>query len=280
MSHIWGVTERTSGADLPEMDPGLASLYARGVESTRLTRVPLELERNKAILAERLPSSGRIIDAGGGTGVYSAWLAERGYQVDLVEPIPLHVEQARQVASQGAAFKAHLGDARKLEFPDGVADAVLLMGPLYCLVEAHDRERALSEALRVLRPGGVLAAAALGRLISYLQSVAQNRIRWPGVIESMMSEIETGAMRSGSVTLYTHRPEELRDEIANAGFSDVEILGITGSFLGITDIGERLADPTSKEALLDAMRRVEADPGIVGISGKLMAVARRPPQAH
>ena len=261
------------------MDPGLASFYASGVESTRLTRVPLELERNKAILAERLPSSGRIIDAGGGTGVYSAWLAERGYQVDLVEPIPLHVEQARQVASQGAAFKAHLGDARKLEFPDGVADAVLLMGPLYCLVESDDRKRALSEALRVLRPGGVLAAAALGRLISYLQSVAQNRIRWPGVIESVVSEIETGAMRSGSVTLYTHRPEELRDEVATAGFSDVEVLGITGSFLGITDIGERLADPTSKEALLDAMRRVEADPGVVGISAKLMAVARRPLQA-
>jgi len=86
-------------------------------------------------------------------------------------------------------------------------------------------------------------------------------------------------MRSGSVTIYTHRPEELRDEVANAGFSDVEVLGITGSFLGITDIGARLADPTSKEALLDAMRTVEADPAAVRISGKLMAVARRPLQA-
>jgi ubiquinone/menaquinone biosynthesis C-methylase UbiE len=59
-------------------------------------------------------------------------LASQGYEVDLVDPVPLHIEQARETARSGTHFDVHLGDARKLDFPDGVADAVLLMGPLYC----------------------------------------------------------------------------------------------------------------------------------------------------
>ena len=161
-------------ADLPEIRPALANFYASGVESTRLAKAPLELERSKAILAERLPSSGRVLDVGGGTGIYAAWLAERGYQVDLIEPVPLHVDQARQTAMRGASFDVHLGEARMLDFPDGVADAVLLMGPLYCLLQSDERARALRESFRVLRPGGVLAAAALGRLTPFLQAVSQN----------------------------------------------------------------------------------------------------------
>jgi SAM-dependent methyltransferase len=275
-------------ADLPEIRPALANFYASGVESTRLAKAPLELERSKAILAERLPSSGRVLDVGGGTGIYAAWLAERGYQVDLIEPVPLHVDQARQTAMRGASFDVHLGEARMLDFPDGVADAVLLMGPLYCLLQSDERARALRESFRVLRPGGVLAAAALGRLTPFLQAVSQNWIVRPGEIERVMSAIETGRIdyvmfdraargtRSEPVTLYMHRPEELQNEVADAGFSQVEVLAVTGSYLRISDFNERLADPVSRQKLLEAMRSVEADPGIVGISNKLMAVAQRP----
>ncbi len=83
-------------------------------------------------------------------------------------------------------------------------------------------------------------------------------------------------MPSGPVRFYTHGPDELHDEVASVGFDDVEVLASTGSYLGITDVPKRLADPASKAALLDALRRVEADPAIVGISGKLMAVGWRP----
>jgi hypothetical protein len=81
------------------------------------------------------------------------------------------------------------------------------------------------------------------------------------------------------VRLYAHRPDELRSEIVSAGFSDVEVLASTGSLLWFTDVRERLADPASKAALLDILRMVEADPGIVGISGNLMAVASSPSSA-
>ena len=92
---------------------------------------------------------------GGGPGTYAAPLARRGYQVHLVDPVPLHVDQAREAAGQdpAAAFTATLGDARELPVPDGSQDAVLLFGPLYHLTEPADRGLALAEAWRVLRPG-------------------------------------------------------------------------------------------------------------------------------
>jgi SAM-dependent methyltransferase len=264
-----------------EIDPNLSSFYATGIEAKRLLGASLEFERNKAILAERLPPAGRILDIGGGTGMYASWLAERGYEVDLVEPILLHIELARRTAREGARFEVHLGEARTLDFADGIADAVLLMGPLYCLLHPEERIGALREARRVLRPGGVLIAAAVGRLKIFVQAVAENWIVRPGALADVMTTVETGIVKTGPLDrparLYAHRPAELRDEIAAAGFSDVEVLASSGGYLGISDIERRLVDPASKAALLEALRTVEADPGIVGISGNLIAVARRRP---
>jgi SAM-dependent methyltransferase len=264
-----------------EIDPNLAQFYATGAEAERLTKTPLELERNKAILAEQLPPAGRVLDIGGGTGIYASWLAERGFQVDLVEPIPLHVEQAREAARSGAHFEVHLGEARNLEFADRTADAVLLMGPLYCLLHPEERIAALREALRVLRPGGVLVAAALGRFTIFLRAIVGNWFLRPGALEDVMATIASGIAITGPVdipvALYMHRPNDLRDEIVSAGFAEVEILASTGQYLGITDIRERLSDTASKAALLEALRIVEKDPGIVGVADSLMAIARRLP---
>jgi ubiquinone/menaquinone biosynthesis C-methylase UbiE len=76
--------------------------------------------------------------------------------VHLVDPVPLHVDQACQASGAGPAarFTAALGDARELAEPDASQDAVLLFGPLYYLTEAGQRRQALAQAWRVLAPGG------------------------------------------------------------------------------------------------------------------------------
>lgn len=66
-----------------------------------------------------------------------------------------------------------VGDARNLEHADETADAVLLFGPLYHLTERADRMRALAEARRVLRPGGVLFAYAISRYASTIYGLRQ-----------------------------------------------------------------------------------------------------------
>ena len=95
------------------------------------------------------PVPAMIIDAGGGAGAYACWLAVKGYQVHLIDPVTKHVEQARAASAKQSAHplaSAEIGDARSLQQSDGSADAVLLLGPLYHLVDKEDRLAALREA--------------------------------------------------------------------------------------------------------------------------------------
>src|SRR5690349_7412052 len=146
------------------MDAAFVRHYESGVERRRLDD-SLELVRTLVLLEAALPPApARILDVGGGPGVYASHFAAAGYEVKLVDVHPLHVDQARALGG----FEAVLGDARRLDEPDESADAVLLLGPLYHLTERSDRVCALQEARRVVRPGGLVAAAAVSRFASLL----------------------------------------------------------------------------------------------------------------
>jgi ubiquinone/menaquinone biosynthesis C-methylase UbiE len=142
------------------IDPAIEGHYGTGYERSRLFpggRPSLEFVRSMELLERLLPAlPARVLDVGGGPGTYAAPLARRGYRVHVVDPVPLHVEQARQAAGAdpAAGFTAALSDARELTKPDESQDAVLLFGPLYHLTETAHRQQALAEARRVLTPGG------------------------------------------------------------------------------------------------------------------------------
>jgi len=128
---------------------------------------PLELARTQELIGRHLPAPPAVVlDVGGAAGVYSCWLASLGYEVHLIDPVPKHVEQAREASARQSAHPVaslRVGDARHLPGADSSVDAVLLMGPLYHLTEPQDRMRALLEARRVLRPRGLLLGAAICR---------------------------------------------------------------------------------------------------------------------
>ena len=77
----------------------VAAYYETYAEESRLTEGPsrLEFERTKEILARVLPAApARIVDVGGAAGAYSLWLADRGYEVHLVDASARLVEEARR----------------------------------------------------------------------------------------------------------------------------------------------------------------------------------------
>ena len=100
----------------------------------------------------------RVLDVGGGPGRYSLYLAEKGCDVTLLDLSGANVRFAREQAqNQGLPLNAVEGDARLAHtLVDGLFDHVLLMGPMYHLLEEAERIQAVDACLRVLKPGGCL----------------------------------------------------------------------------------------------------------------------------
>ena len=105
----------------------------------------------------------RILEVGAATGRYSHTLARRGFRVDAVELVQHNIDIFNSLTQPGEEITIRQGDARDLScFEDGNYDMVLLLGPMYHLFTEEDQLRALSEALRVLKKGGLLFAAYIG----------------------------------------------------------------------------------------------------------------------
>jgi ubiquinone/menaquinone biosynthesis C-methylase UbiE len=221
-----------------------------------------------------------IADVGGGTGRYAEWLTEQGHSVELVDPVPLHVEQA--TARAAGTFDVRLGDARKLPFDDASFDAVVVFGPLYHLGERAERLTALREAFRVCRSGGIVAATAISRYAGLLDQLKRGRIGDPAVFANVMAETVSGRRvppdrRMGVFPdAYFHLPDELRDEIEEAGFDAVDVCGVQGLAWLAMEFLDLWSTDTGRAHVLDIAERFERDPHVQAVSPHLFAVGTKP----
>ena len=269
------------------IDPAIESHYGTGCERSRLFpggNPALEFVRSMELLDRLLPQPpARLLDVGGGPGTYANPLARRGYHVHLVDPVPLHVEQARQVAGSDPAvgFTAALGDARELAEQAESQDAVLLFGPLYHLTEAGQRLQALAEARRVLRPGGRLLAMAVCRFASLLDGLYQGWLDDPGFRPIVDQDLLDGQHRNPDpagrpeffTTAYFHTPDGLAGEIERADFTGLAVYGVEGPGW---PLHQEWADPQRREQILFAARSAETQPSLAGFSKHLIAAATKP----
>ncbi|MBL1096892.1 class I SAM-dependent methyltransferase [Streptomyces coffeae] len=236
----------------------------------------LELLRTQEILRRYLPPTpARILDVGGGTGVHARWLVEDGYKVELVDPIARHVEQAATICP------ASVGDARALAAEDASYDVVQLLGPLYHLPDPEERRTALSEARRVVKPGGLVAAAAINRYASLFEHVTYAHLHTDRLQAAISKILRTAVHDGKGFTLsYYHRADELADELRAAGLTDVEVFGIEGPTWSLLKAveqqpGEGPTDDMFASALT-AARMAEPYPELLAASSHLLAVGKAP----
>jgi ubiquinone/menaquinone biosynthesis C-methylase UbiE len=176
--------------------------YRRSGELERLLhgRGELERVRTQDILQRFLPKPrATILDVGGAAGVHALWLAREGYEVHLIDPVPLHVEEALKASNAQPAHpiaSCSGGDAREIPWSGQSADAVLFFGPLYHLVERSDRLQALWEAHRVLRPGGKLFAVAISRFASLLDGLGRDLVADPQFVAILRQDLKDGQHRN------------------------------------------------------------------------------------
>lgn len=138
----------------------------------------LELEKPKSDI--------RILDVGAATGRYSIPLSEEGYDVTAVELVKHNLARLK---AKGSSVKAYQGNAMKLKrFPDDSFDAVLVFGPMYHLHETEEKVKALSEAKRVTRPGGVIFVAYIMNEYSVITYAIKERHIKEGIMQGMLDE--------------------------------------------------------------------------------------------
>jgi len=286
--------DKRNGGDFMLKDDNcneILEFYDSGAEISILERGigKIEYERTKEIIARYLPKEkATIYDVGGGIGIYSKWLSKLGHEVHLIELSPNAVEYAKRMnATIGSPIHSiEVGDALNINKPDESADIVLLMGPMYHLIDIEDRLKALNEAKRVLKKGALLISAGITRYGSMLWGLSVY-----GSKNTVLDEVEFVNMIKGEIKdgqhirpnkypnfiarSYFHLPEEFENEIKNAGFIIGKTFAVEGPTWIVPTLNAVWESEESRKTILDMARMVEDDENIMAISPHFLSIAKK-----
>jgi len=253
-------------------------------EWERMDRHRTEFAVTLRVLEEHLPNHPlKILDCGGGPGRYAIELTRRGHEVTLFDLSEGNLVLARQkVAETGVQLHGiEQGSALDLsQYPDNYFEAVLLMGPLYHLLDRDDRHKALAETYRVLTPGGKLFAAFITRFAP-LKWAAANDPHWaldhPAETQAIW---ETGQLpprgeSEREFVAYFAHPDEVRPLIESQGFFVKTVLGLEG-FVSETEDKINVLTGEAWDYWVNLNYQVACDPTIQGATEHLLAIAEKP----
>lgn len=210
----------------------IEQFYENYDEEGRLERNQLEQEITLKYLQDFLPPSGKILELGAATGRYTLNLAQRGYSVHAVDLSAGLIKQAKARLNN---FPDHqvtfeVRDARDLShLSENTFDAILVMGPLYHLVEKQEREDLLKSCHRLIKPNGVLISTHCTRLgmLGHMLNKYPDWIGEQGEIQAIISQgFDANHERKGNFRAYFVRPEDVCAEHEAAGFTSKVLAGL------------------------------------------------------
>jgi ubiquinone/menaquinone biosynthesis C-methylase UbiE len=253
-------------------------------EWDRMERHRMEFAVTWRMLERYLPPPpAQILDCGGGPGRYALELSRRGYQVTLFDLSEKNIAMAQEKAVQaGLQLESYqLGSALDLgRFAAGSFDAVLLMGPLYHLLELDERRQALREAGRCLKPGAPLFASFITRFAAHSDAARKQPLWLFEQPEESNLILEAGKLpprqdgEARFVAYFAH-PQEAPALIWENGLELIDFLGLEGLVAYQEDSLNRLQGD-AWEKWVDLNERLGHDPCLYGASAHLLAVARKP----
>lgn len=261
--------------------------YDQVDEEGRLTvgSGPLELARTQEILTRYLPSPPAVLgDVGGGVGEHALWLARKGYEVHLVDPVPKHIEQAKHASLKQhdhSLASAVVGDARTLDWEDNCMDALLILGPLYHLTKREDRITALKEASRVTRKGGRIFVAIISRFASLMDGIFHRFLEDPAFVPIVEQDLIDGQHRNPTenpayfTSTFFHHPDDIVSEVKESGLKLEKLLAVESIGGLLSDFEHTWQDDKRRGRLLKFIREIEDEPSLLGASAHIMAVAKK-----
>jgi SAM-dependent methyltransferase len=264
-------------------------------EWNRLTRnfyQQLEWEGTISFLESTLPDDGHVLDAGGAAGRYSVWLAERGYDVTLVDISETQLDVAREKVDERDLddhVRIQQGDIRDLDFADETFDATLCLGaPLSHVLEDRERETAAAELGRVTDPGGPVFVSVVGRL-AMLQFIIQQIGRRPDGSDNaaLLADfaehgtydrelLEKHDCEPHCFEAHFFRADELEALLERAGLDVQELAGLEGiaSQRRLVEPLDETADEAARESVAETVAQLRTDRTVADMSAHILAVAR------
>ncbi|MFH5799109.1 class I SAM-dependent methyltransferase [Haladaptatus sp. CMAA 1911] len=256
-------------------------------EWERLERDPvtrMEFENTVDYLDRYLPDSGRVLDVGGASGRYALWLAEREYDVTLVDVSETQVELARENAAERELddrISAEAGDVRDLRFGDETFDAVCCLGgPLSHVVDDDERATAVRELRRVAAPDAPVFVSVIGRFAPLRDIVKFSLDSSHGLLVPIAEDGKYTAERvaehadgEGWAECHFFRADEFEAELRDAGFTVEKLVGLEG----VANRMKPELEDASDEAVEDVRRLVKLlreDRAAVDFSEHMLAVCR------
>lgn len=277
------------------IDKTVLAGYNAGIEYNRLNEGIGRIEfayTKELLLSHLLPAPAVIYDIGGGYGEYAWWLTSLGYEVHLFDLAETNIAMSVSLAERYPGCHLHTAevcDARSVPRADSTADAVLLMGPLYHITEYDERIAALAECKRLLRPGGVLFAAALTPYSVLLHCITIYRTEHSSkrtaldnsaFLDMVAHELAGGhhenpdrSVYDGLGTSHLHTAAALRTELAAGGFPGANIHGVMGGAWLAHNLDTLWDDPACRETLMKTVRMLDGHEEIMGLSGHLLGIA-------
>lgn len=264
----------------------IQAYYSTEFEKHRLDLEFFKLEgiRTKEIIERYINRSNlKILDVGGGAGYYAFWLQEKGHSVTLVDLSPTNIELVEKKAKQTDTqlTQALVGDATKLTLEENQFDVVLMLGPLYHLIEKKDRVKALSEAKRVLKPGGVLLSAVISRYASLFDGFKRNLVGDPKFLKMLHGDLRSGVHLNDTdnfeyfTTAYFHTPAQIREEIKESGLTYDKLVAIESFGWALDDFNSKAQDAAYMETLMLFLHEVESNDDLIAMSPHIMAVSKK-----
>lgn len=182
---------------------------------------------------EVFPAGAKMLDCAAGTGIYSFYYAEKGFDVTALDITPRHINFINQkLKDKSYDMKTFVNDAADLSmFDDETFDIVLCMGPVYHLTDKYKREKCLSECTRVLKKGGILAVSYINRFYIFPCIAADNKKYLNADFAKTL--IETGTIKHDDPNCfwtdsYYSIPEEVEKSLEDAHVEVIDHLASDG----------------------------------------------------
>lgn len=253
------------------------------IEWKRLENNKIEFDMTMKHLKNYLEPASKILDVGGGPGRYAIALSEAAHDVTLVDLSSKNLVLAKQKADENGILINDYVHSNVLNLSENIEetfDAVLCFGPLYHLVTEEDREKAITECLKRLKPGGFLFTAFISAYAPINDCVTYYPEGIIGYKKHLIQYLKDGVNivsqeNPGFTTAYFIDPMAIQPLMEKFDLETLAITGLEGLFAQSKDSITALSEEAYEE-WLDLNFRIASNPMTWAGTEHMLHVGRKP----